>query len=516
MSLRTLLCLILITCDILYINSAFLVLPLKSKKLNNIHLPFNDSRILKYYPAEFNSYDFINNWYKKAVYTEVSVGTSTKQIPAELNPRAFDLELEHEPKYQVRPYINYFELSKTFKNSTKIEVKYLNGQVNIQGSASDTFHFSMVDDLSKDNYYHKDLSLNYAIRIGYNDRYVTNASQINISSINQTFDFALGILIASEYRTDKTNFLQSLKTADLIDSYDFTIEFYKNPSIDFDSPEDEIGRMIFGKFEQLYNPKKYPSENVKITKLVPEVTMIYYKIYLAEVYMQNSDKATNKDKVFPIQEFQEVEFQFDENLILGTSEYQEAIKKEFFSAFKEDGSSLCSEETPIFTYQSIKKTYKTYVCKKSIEKYKDEFPILKFYQFDFDYTFEFTFDDLFVEYNGKYYFLVVFPLYTDDNWTFGKVFLKKYQIFFNLDSKVAKFYKPGTPEKKEEGKKSEFWTAVKVAIEICVVIAFAAIAYYIGRKINRRRKMKAVELVEEADGDYQTFGQNTVRNLELN
>ncbi|MCQ2816227.1 MAG: hypothetical protein MJ252_03065 [archaeon] len=493
-----------------FVQSSFLILPLKSKKKNNIDLPFTDTRISQYLPKDFTSYDYADSWYRDSIFSEVSVSNPPQKIISEFGQKAMKVSLVCNDLFQSPNNKNYFKISNTYKNITGIKSLLDQGKVLIRGEIEDIFHFSVTDDLTKKSYDTKDLKIKFEVDIQYDNSSLTSADQIILKDINKTFDFELGILISSNYDSQAYNFIKLLKTNDLIDSYDFTVEFYKDNSlIDYNSPEDEIGRLIIGKVEQLYNKEKNYEDNIKVTKLIPDGEIINYRIIMSEIFMQNSHNSKYSDRIVNLEEHQEIEFIFDQNLIQGSRAYSEIIRKDFFDLLKEEDSNepICTQRFPSIRIGGTRKTYEVIECSKSIYKYKDEFPLLKFYQFELDYTFEFTFDDLFREINNKVFFLVIFPAYTDDIWSLGKIFLKKYQLIFNLDSKLLKFYNREEEIQKEE-RKSEFWTAVKVAVEIILVVVIGFSAFHFGRKINKKMKLKAVELEETDTESYKSVNDN--------
>ena len=59
-----------------------------------------------------------------------------------------------------------------------------------------------------------------------------------------------------------------------------------------------------------------------------------------------------------------------------------------------------------------------------------------------NYTFHFIGKELFIEDNNKrnIYFLICLKNNAADQWIFGKVFMKKYQIIFNSQMKTIGFY----------------------------------------------------------------------------
>ena len=129
---------------------------------------------------------------------------------------------------------------------------------------------------------------------------------------------------------------------------------------------------------------------------------------------------------------------------------------------------------------------------------------------DLDYTFEFTFDDLFKQYNNnKVLFLIVLPLYSNNKWVFGSIFLKKYELFFNPDTKLIHMY---VHNNNKEQKSSINYSAIYIIVNIAVVFLFLVIGYFIGKAIHRKRRIKAMEL--EDNYDYQP--KNDYQSIQLN
>ena len=66
---------------------------------------------------------------------------------------------------------------------------------------------------------------------------------------------------------------------------------------------------------------------------------------------------------------------------------------------------------------------------------------------EFEYIFEFTYEDLFIEKDNNYWFLVALSVFNNDleEWFMGILFLRKYNLIFNQDSKTISFYNPNKP-----------------------------------------------------------------------
>ena len=81
------------------------------------------------------------------------------------------------------------------------------------------------------------------------------------------------------------------------------------------------------------------------------------------------------------------------------------------------------------------------------KKYYDKFPNLTFFVFDYNYNFNLTKEDLFVEINNKYYFLIIFQKTLFDHsdlafWNLGLPFLQKYEFVHNYEKQNIGFYIP--------------------------------------------------------------------------
>ena len=72
-----------------------------------------------------------------------------------------------------------------------------------------------------------------------------------------------------------------------------------------------------------------------------------------------------------------------------------------------------------------------------------------------NYTFNLTYNDLFIKLNNKYYFLIVFNNKISQEWVLGELFIKKYNIIFDENSESISLYTYFTSNKKKKDKKDE-------------------------------------------------------------
>ena len=245
---------------------------------------------------------------------------------------------------------------------------------------------------------------------------------LSFKTLNKTTSFELAIKIDQTYSLNtSTSFIKYFKQNGYISSYDLKFEFYDKPTYDKKSEEDEVGRLIFGEFETLYNTKKYPSENLRVTKLISYSNSIDYRVYVTSVYIQipGSDKQIQLTS-------QNIEFVFDRSAIIGVKDYKESIETHFFNKY--EGGRMCEKKQVDNRFGYRSSIIDVFECNPGlISKYKKDFPKLMFYLKDLDFTFEFNYEDLFREVNGKVYFLVIFPSYKEEplDCEVGKIFFKK-------------------------------------------------------------------------------------------
>ena len=87
-------------------------------------------------------------------------------------------------------------------------------------------------------------------------------------------------------------------------------------------------------------------------------------------------------------------------------------------------------------------------------------------------------------------FLVIFNEDQDYTWELGKIFLKKYILYFNLESKEVRYYHVPPSIKKS-------FSFIIIIIIVAVVVAIALILFigiYLGKKLAKQRKLRAKEL----------------------
>ena len=285
-------------------------------------------------------------------------------------------------------------------------------------------------------------------------------------------------------------FFEYLKEKKYIDSENWSIKFSSNK---------KDGQLIIGALPHEYDNKTYDEELFYKTKTESLISFSKpWSFKMQKTFFENYTQCIiiENDSNF----YLEYEYGF----IIGSAEYKKFINDIYFNYLIED--NICSLEIANII-NSSSETYSIYICNKDKIKSKDKlkkFPDLNFYNIDYNYTFVLNYEDLFKEVNDKVYFMIIFPVTTSKswNWRLGLPFLKKYQFVLNYDSKTIGFYIPKESEdnSKNDDKKegnSNFVIYICLSLIFCI---FIVIAYFLGKKLNEKKKKRANEL---KDDDYE-------------
>ena len=322
----------------------------------------------------------ITNTYRSMIY----LGDPPQAIPGFLKTNQYSFILTN---YECPHAIYYFEKkSKTFSNSNQKDYNY----------------YKFFDSLS---FYSSLDSEKYDIII---KNYTILAE--NELRGPQCFHIGTQLLINQEEK-DK-NLMDGLHKQKIIKSYYYEYQI---------NNENEMN-LILGLEEDFENNNNYKFIKPIIVPYTSQINMkwglIFQKMYLNDYNVSYS---------------KEVKSELDINCgcILGNSDFKEYFK----NYLNENGIKI----EPI----RYEKDYYIYFFEKNmtgIDKIKNI--NLVFYHKELNYNFNFNYEDLFLESNNGYYFLIAFEYDFRSSWKFGFPFFKKYKFIFNHDSKLMGFYCP--------------------------------------------------------------------------
>ena len=363
------------------------------------------------------------------LYSKIKIGTPESSIYSYISskkPLFSMLEVLYNfDKSELSSYYN-LSLSNSFKNISCLDIKFVTSDKDIHDQ--EKFIFNLYNNRTK--------KFNEII---INDMdFVLGVRQLK--KLGDIYFMNIGFpIIKSGTIRDKFYFIPQLKEKNIIDNYDWFI-YYENQEkankneneiINLDDISNIKANLIIGG-----QPHYYKNDIFYKSQLLTTYTDVYgWILEFKDVYLYlNENKISTYENV--------VQFYFDELIIYAPPYYTNLIKNQYFNKYTacherrgEDTIYYCDKSNN-FTLNDLKK-----------------FPSLYFKHIEYDYIFELSYQDLFIENNDKYYFLVTNN--NDENWLIGYPLLKKYQFVFNQDSKTIGFYNPDLPKEKEIDDKGE-------------------------------------------------------------
>ena len=360
----------------------------------------------------------------------------------------------------------------------------------------------------------------------YNDIYLNN----NISIYNLSFIFGvnaysgkidntskicgnLGLQIfnknGNQFRNDY--FVNSLKQSNIINSYAWSILYLnntieKNDILNYTN-KDYDGLLICGINENDYL-SIFKTDNIKSIKAGNRGYDIYWDITNIKISYIYSNQNKNYESLD-----NRLTFNIEINYIIGSKSFFNSIKETFFNI---------PIQNNIYTIIEKLQTMGTYIiiCQKEIMKTINEFPKISFANDKQDFIFELTYKDLFIEYNNRILFLIIYNQYGPDFWSLGKIFMRKYPFIFDYDKKTINFLniykidKSNNDNNTQENENNSFWNYLKIIIIIILVIIGIIFGILIGKFLwNNNRKKRANEL---DDDDFEYINKEENKNEKIN
>ena len=311
------------------------------------------------------------------------------------------------------------------------------------------------------------------------------------------------------------NFIDFFNSYDITDSYSWTLKFHTRTE----------GRLIIGdephNYEsntKLYNYKKFK----KRVSYSPVDKELPWSFHFKEISFLNS-----KNEKINIGQWIKMILVPNIGFIISEDKYKNLILKYYFQELI-DKKVCVLEKTNITKYSrneisfGTSGIYEIFHCDKSLNKEKKVFPKLNFIDLELDYIFSFGFYDLFELIDERYYFLVIFPEDITHAaykvWYLGLPFYYSNRFVFNYDSNTIGIYDQNiiiddkNSSKKEDNKeKNKIFSGVwRIVIEVIIGIILVVIAFFIGKKINEKRKKRANEL---NDDNYE-YTENNINDTE--
>ena len=273
---------------------------------------------------------------------------------------------------------------------------------------------------------------------------------------------ALGLrLINSHESSNDLSFIYQIKKYANLDSYTFTLK-YKN---------DEEGDLIIGAYPHVYD-NKFNEKNFFYSKAGSNKNGVNWVLNFDVIKYNNKSVNVGSKKSL---------INIEYGLIQAPFKYKNYFKNNFYG-------DRCSEKF------NDRRNVTIVHCSSNfdITSFKDLIFELK----DIETQFVFTYKDLFIKENNEYIFGIVFDEDVDakdPTWIFGKPFMKKYELVYDLDRKIIGLYKEGSESPIEKSKVN----VVFIILLIILVLAVAGLSYFIFFYLKKTRKSRAFELNDD-------------------
>ena len=273
---------------------------------------------------------------------------------------------------------------------------------------------------------------------------------------------ALGLrLINSHESSNDLSFIYQIKKYANLDSYTFTLK-YKN---------DEEGDLIIGAYPHVYD-NKFNEKNFFYSKAGSNKNGVNWVLNFDVIKYNNKSVNVGSKKSL---------INIEYGLIQAPFKYKNYFKNNFYG-------DRCSEKF------NERRNVTIVHCSSNfdITSFKDLIFELK----DIETQFVFTYKDLFIKENNEYIFGIVFDEDVDakdPTWIFGKPFMKKYELVYDLDRKIIGLYKEGNESPSEKSKVN----VVFIILLVILILAVAGLSYFIFFYLKKTRKSRAFELNDD-------------------
>ena len=302
----------------------------------------------------------------------------------------------------------------------------------------------------------------------------------------------------------KTNFLEQLKSNNLIDNKIFSILYYNKEN---KNSQNEKGEIIFGKLPHELTEKE------KFGKYKLEENNLFWDN--AEIGDYNLRWKLKFERIkFGNQELSEIsgliaELIVEQNVFTGTWEFKNIIHQKFFEELI--NKKICKEEK-FYNYRE-NFHYFFYSCDSSLKselsekKYMEN--ILQFKSNSLNEIFSFNLEELFIEVGRTLYFSIIFDEYQMYGWKLGNIFFEKYPLVFSLDNKAIGYYNQNLGNMNKASNKT-IYILIGLILLLLIILFIGFRRYNILKKLIPR-KLMANELLD----DY-SYNSNNINNEDNN
>ena len=449
-----------------------IVVSFNSFNLSYIVIPFKTpNKIKENQNEEFDITKFYQNYFGSQIYAKMEIGNPKKVIQVNLLMNSHGLILGYLFSSNTNTNNNNnliieesnYDINKSISFYADKDRKIFYNQISAGFIGQDSFYF------------YSDIKINSKNEIKLsNISFIYLEEETNKEIKNDKICGNLGLALrAYYYLTDEVNFIKILKKMNYINKYDFSFYF----------TSDNEGLLIIGEEPHNYFPNVYNENNLRKTNVLSDgFGYSSWKIEFTQIYFYSDDGIKNK-----IKEAKNGLFVIENNYIIGSKYYKKLIEEKFFKKYLDD--NICY-------YEKIQKEKQLIlICDKTKPFDINSFPTLYFYHRIFNYTFELTKEDLFLEKNNKYIFLIFFAEFENNYFTLGKIFIRKYLFVFNIDSKTIGFYNRHLEN--EFNEKEGSVSLLNKLIGIFIILIASFIGFFLAKKLYEQARKRRLNEINE-------------------
>ena len=278
------------------------------------------------------------------------------------------------------------------------------------------------------------------------------------------------------------NLIVSLKKAKATNSYYWFL--------DYDNHQNFESKMIIDGFPHDLNSTKYDPEKVVTTNAI-EGGGGYYVIWglkFSNIYYNNNN---NSQTSISLESHRTAHILFNYEFIIAPNETRVILENIFFGEYIK--KNICFKDN----LGNFKETF--FYCKNVKEFEIKKFKTIFFKSVDLLTIFELNYNDLFYYKDDYIYFLILFK---GSSWTFGEIFLKKYYLVFNQDSKTIGYYMNIEDERPINSDDSDNENKAKINL-IYILLILILVSIIIVGIILFTKKGKRKSRANELDDDYE-------------
>ena len=442
----------------------------------NIFSKKNSKKIVIPFKTVHNTNEnYIKSLLQYQLYTEMEIGTTKQKVNIAIST---DTSLFNIESFLLNETFYSHNKSNSYKNNSYMFLYLEYQRIKYGDILNETFYFQ--DSLNSNKKPFQNITFNYITELskgysGQDNGYIDN----NINLISGV----IGLQITRKYNERDNIFLiKSLKNTNAIDKIIWNIN-YKN---------DNEGYLIFGEYPHQYNNSFKESNIKKINCITISYDFYWYFIFTDIRIGQNKIKLSRTADYAP-----------QIGVVIGTNEYGTLISS-FFNNSTRVNKCVLKE------IDFKKEIYKYYECDN--DTYINDFETLVFIHQELSYNFTLDKNDLFVNYNNKKYFLIVFKkkISYEEKWVLGKPFIRKYNFVFDHDNKIILFYDNKVKEKENEN----LYQILKYIFIIILGILVLILGIFIGKKLFGKKKKKKANELEDSINDDQNINSINTNNTE--